>query len=76
MKLSRTVDGYVVRVPEDVVTSLGLKDGDSVELRARPRVVRREIDQATRDEAFAAMERLSRPLPPGYKFDREEANAR
>lgn len=76
MKLTRTLDGYVVLVPDDVVRSLGLKDGDSVELRPRPAIVSRQIDQATRKDALAAMERLSRPLPPGYKFDREEANAR
>ncbi len=76
MKLSKTPDGYVVRVPDDVVVSLGLKDGDSIELRSKPQVVWRRVDDEVRAKALLEMERLSRPLPPGYTFDREEANAR
>lgn len=70
MKLTKTLDGYVVRVPDDVVAALGLKDGDVVDLRS----ITVTGDPAPREQTV--FERLARPLPPGYKLDREEANAR
>lgn len=76
MKLTKTLDGYVVRVPDDVVAALGLKDGDVVDVRSDPRVVVTPIDPEKRRTALQRMKALARPLPPGYKFDREEANAR
>jgi antitoxin MazE len=36
-------------------------------------VVQREM---TREEAIAKMRAMRTPLPPDYRFDREEANAR
>lgn len=76
MKLMKTLDGYVVRVPEDVVAALGLKDGDAVDLRSSPAIVKTPVDPEKRSRALQGMRDLARPLPPGYKFDREEANAR
>ncbi|WP_375395332.1 hypothetical protein [uncultured Sphingomonas sp.] len=76
MELSKTRQGYVVRVPDDVVKALGLKDGDTVELRGQPTVVRRVIDEKTRARAVEDLRKLAGLVPPGYQFDREEANAR
>lgn len=76
MKLTKTIDGYVVRVPDDVVTALGLKDGDDVDVRSTPAVLLTPVDPEKRARALEGMRGLARPLPPGYKFDREEANAR
>lgn len=71
MKIEKIGDQLAIVIPQDVAETLGLQEGDSVE-------VRRSTDSApmTRAEALAAMRALARPLPPGYKFDREEANAR
>ncbi len=38
MKLTRTPDGYVVQVPDDVVAALGLSDGDVVRV-AKPNII-------------------------------------
>lgn len=76
MKLTKTLEGYVVRVPEDVVAALGLKDGDAVDLRSSPAILQTPVDPEKRLRALQGMRDLARPLPPGYKFDREEANAR
>jgi antitoxin MazE len=76
MKLTKTPDGYIVHVPDDVVAALGLKDGDGVDVRARTTFVEHEVDPDKRARALSGMLALARPLPPGYKFDREEANAR
>ena len=76
MKLMKTNDGYVVRVPDDVVATLGLKDGDSVDVRSTPAISPTPVDAEKRAPALQGMRELARPLPSGYKFDREEANAR
>ncbi len=75
IKLTRTPDGYVVQVPDDVVAALGLSDGDVVRV-SKPNVIELVVSQDDRDNAIAEMKRLARPLPADYKFDREEANAR
>lgn len=71
MKVEKIGDKLAIVIPDDVAETLGLHEGDSVE-------VRRSVAHSpmTRAEAMAAMRALSRPLPPGYKFDREDANAR
>lgn len=75
MKLTRTPDGYVVQVPDDVVAALGLRDGDPVRV-SRPSVIELTVSLEDRDNAIEEMKRLARPLPADYKFDREEANSR
>jgi antitoxin MazE len=75
MKLTKTSDGYIVKVPDEVVTSLGLHDGDDVSLTS-PGVITIAVSDEARDSAIDRMKKLARPLPPDYKFDREEANAR
>ncbi|EZP52839.1 hypothetical protein [Sphingomonas sp. RIT328] len=75
MKLTKTSDGYVVKVPDEVVASLGLHDGDDVQF-ARSGVVVIPVSEEQRERALEDMKRLARPFPADYKFDREEANAR
>ncbi|WP_137898107.1 hypothetical protein [Sphingomonas sp. 2SG] len=75
MKLTKTSDGYIVKVPDEVVASLGLHDGDDVSLTV-PGVITIPVSDAARDSAIDRMKKLASPLPPDYKFDREEANAR
>jgi antitoxin MazE len=75
MKLTKTSDGYIVQVPDEVVASLGLHDGDDVSLTP-PGVITIPVSDEARDSAIDRMKKLARPLPPDYKFDREEANAR
>lgn len=75
MKLTKTPDGYVVQVPDDVVAALGLREGDDVDVN-KASVTTVTVSPHDRDSAIARMRALARPLPPEYKFDREEANAR
>ncbi len=76
MQVSRWGNSLAVRLPAALVQELGLKEGDEVELRpldARTLEVARSREV---EEAIARLRALARPLPPGYKFDREEANER
>lgn len=78
MQVARWGNSLAVRIPAEVARELGIKEGDDITLRA-----------ATDDEAYAIlrkdqerraalrrMDDFSAPLPPGYRFDRDEANER
>ena len=68
--------GQSLAVPATVVDALDLREGDQIEIRiARERVFDVSRDQS-KPNALARLRKLRRPLPPGFVFDREEANAR
>jgi antitoxin MazE len=76
MQVSKWGNSLAVRLPSKVVEALELKEGDQIEIRIadeRQFEVRRD---PTRQRALARLRRLRRPLPPGFVFDREDANAR
>lgn len=75
MKVAKWGNSLAIRIPADVVRELGLIEGDEVTLEKLENAIgiRRT---ATRKEAIETIRRLAKPLPAGYKFDREEANAR
>ena len=76
MQVSKWGNSLAVRLPKAIVDMLGLKDGDDVEVAiAGKRTLKISRDQ-TRQKALAEMRALQRPLPPGFKFDRDEANER
>lgn len=76
MRISKWGNSLAVRLPAAVVDALNLKEGDQIEIR----VAGQRDFAITRDRSAAkAIERirkLRRPLPPGFKFDRLEANER
>ena len=76
MHVSKWGNSLAVRLPVAVVEALDLKEGDQVEIRiAGDRVFELRRDQS-KSRALARLRKLRRPLPPGFVFDREEANAR
>jgi antitoxin MazE len=76
MQVSKWGNSLAVRLPKAVVDALDLKEGDQIEIRiARERVFEVSRDQS-KPHALARLRKLRRPLPPGFVFDREEANAR
>ena len=76
MQVSKWGNSLAVRLPAAVVEALGLKEGDDIEIViAGDR--RFEIARDTaRQDALARLRKLRRPLPPGFRFDRAEANER
>lgn len=77
MQIAKWGNSLAVRIPADVVRSLGLKEGDEIELCALDSGAVAVVTEQQRKAAIIArMGELARPLPAGYKFDREEANAR
>ena len=76
MQVSKWGDSLAIRLPASVVESLGLREGDEIEvLIADERVFRVKKKPGTED----ALERLRRfrgKLPTDFKFDRDDANAK
>lgn len=76
MQVARWGNDLAIRLPASVVEALGLKEGDDIEVRiAGDRTFDISRDQ-TRMNALRTIRKLRRPLPPGWSFDRQEANER
>jgi antitoxin MazE len=76
MQVARWGNSLAVRLPAAVVETLGLKEGDEIDIRvAGDRAFDVELDRS-RERALAQIRSLRKPLPPDWKFDRDEANAR
>jgi antitoxin MazE len=76
MQVSKWGNSLAIRLPASVVEALDLKEGDRIEIRiAGGRVFEVSRDQS-RERALARLRNLRRRLPPGFVFDRADANAR
>lgn len=76
MRVSKWGNSLAIRLPASVVKALALKDGDSVQIRVVGNRTFEVGRDRSRERALARLRKLSRPLPAGFVFDREEANAR
>ena len=76
MQVSRWGNSLAVRLPSAVVDALELKEGDQIEIRvAGDRAFEVDRDRSRMD-AIERLRALRKPLPPGFRFDRDEANER
>jgi antitoxin MazE len=76
MQVAKWGNSLAVRLPRSVVEALKLKEGDEIEIiiaGSRRFEVARD---RRREDALKKLRALKRPLPPGFKFDRGEANER
>jgi len=76
MKLAKWGNSLAIRLPAAVVQALDLKEGDEIQIGiagSREFEVARDSSQR---EALERIRRLRRPLPPGFRFDRLNANER
>lgn len=76
MQVGRWGNSLAVRLPAGVVEALGLKEGDEIDIRIvgdRAFEVRRDD---SREGALDRIRSLRKPLPRGWRFDRDDANAR
>jgi antitoxin MazE len=76
MRIAKWGNSLAVRLPATVVEALELKEGDNIEIRvAGPR----EFGVSRKpgpNELLARLRAFRGRLPPDFRFDREEANAR
>ena len=76
MQVSKWGNSLAIRLPAAVVEALKLKEGDDIEVLVTGS---RELEVSrdkSRQRALETLRKLSRPLPPGFVFDREEAHKR
>lgn len=76
MKFAKWGNSLALRVPAEVVEELGLSPNDDAEIRITGKHSFEVVHDRRRQEAIEAIRKLARPLPPGYKFNREETNDR
>lgn len=76
MRVSKWGNSLAIRLPAAIVDGLSLSEGDEIEVEiagARHFNIRRDT---TRDKALARLRALKQPLPAGFVFSRDDANAR
>jgi antitoxin MazE len=76
VRVAKWGNSLAIRLPAAIVEALELKDGDDIEIEiagTRKFAVKRD---RSRERALAELRKLRRPLPAGFVFDREDANAR
>ena len=76
MQVGKWGNSLAVRLPATVVEALGLKEGDDIEIEiAGARAFRVSRDNS-RTEAVRRLQAMQKPLPPGFRFSRDEAHER
>jgi antitoxin MazE len=76
MQVSKWGNSLAVRLPAALVERLGLQEGDEIEIEVADPHRFRVARDPCRDEALETLRSLGWTLPEGFRFDREEANAR
>lgn len=76
MKVTKLDDGLAVGIPADVAQALGLKEGDSVTFQMLDDGRTASLRKRSREEIVEMIKSMARPLPPDWKFSRDEANER
>ena len=75
MQVAKWGNSLAVRLPAAVVEALDLKEGDEIDIAV---VGDRAFDvgrDRSRERALERIRSLRKPLPAGWTFDRDEANA-
>jgi antitoxin MazE len=76
MRVAKWGNSLAIRLPAVVVEALELKEGDEVEVRVAGRRAFDLDRDKSRERALARLKEFRWKLPPGWKFDRDEANER
>jgi antitoxin MazE len=76
MQVSKWGNSLAIRLPASVVKALQLKEGDEVEVHVvGDRAFGVDRDRS-RERALERIRAFRKRLPPDWKFDRKDANAR
>jgi antitoxin MazE len=76
MRIAKWGNSFAVRLPNAVVKALGLKTGDEIEIVVTGAHQFQVGRDRSRERALARLRALKRPLPKGFRFDREEVHGR
>lgn len=76
MQVARWGNSLAVRLPAAVVEALDLKEGDEIEIHVAEARRFGIARKPGREELLKRLRAFRGRLPPDFRFDREEANAR
>ncbi len=76
MRVAKWGNSLAVRLPDAVVKILGLKIGDEIEIFVAGERQFHVGRDPSRERALSRLRALKKPLPKGFLFDRDDANAR
>lgn len=76
MQVSKWGNSLAIRLPAAVVETLKLKEGDQIEIHVANERTFEVARDNSREAALEQLRSLRVRLPPGFKFNREEANER
>ena len=76
MQVAKWGNSLAVRLPAAVVELLELKEGDDIEIHVADRRELAVARKPGREELLKRLRNFRGRLPPDFKFDRDEANAR
>jgi antitoxin MazE len=76
MHVSKWGNSLAIRLPATVVEVLELKEGDEIEITVTDRRRFHVSRKASRADLLKRLRAFRGRLPDGFKFDRDEANAR
>jgi antitoxin MazE len=76
MRIGRWGNSLAVRLPAAVVQTLGLKEGDEIEIEIAGERSFRVSGNRRRERALARLKALRQPLPPDFRWSRDDANER
>ena len=76
MQVAKWGNSLAVRLPAIVVEALKLKEGDDIEIHVAGSRDFEVARKPTREELLKRLRAFRGRLPPDFKFDRDEANAR
>ena len=76
MRVAKWGNSLAIRLPAAVVEMLELKEGDDIEIHLAGRREFAVSRKPGRDELLKRLRGFRGRLPEGFRFDRDEANAR
>jgi antitoxin MazE len=76
MQVAKWGNSLAVRLPRSVVDALDLKEGDAIEIQVAGARTFEVTKAPTPRELLRRLRKFRGRLPPDFRFDRLEANAR
>ncbi len=76
MRVAKWGNSLAIRLPAAVVAALELKEGDEIEIHAADVREIAVMKKPGREELLRRLRAFRGRLPPDFRFDRDEANAR
>ncbi len=76
MQVRKWGNSLAVRLPASIVEILDLKEGDDIEIEIAGKRELRVNRDNSRAEALRQLRASQKPLPPGFRFSRDEVHKR